>query len=165
MFLRMRTNLAFGLAATISAALIAISPGSYAKTVKACEEEWKANKATIQASGKKKKDFIAECRAETAATPAPTAPQTAPAPARPAQPTQAPAPRPTAAPSKANQYTTEAEAKSHCPGDTVVWANTNSKIYHFAGTHNYGNTKSGAYMCERDAGADGFRAPKNEKHP
>ncbi len=60
---------------------------------------------------------------------------------------------------------TEAQAKARCPADTVVWANIPSRIYHFAGTHNYGNTKSGAYMCEGDTVAAGYRAPKNEKHP
>jgi hypothetical protein len=49
--------------------------------------------------------------------------------------------------------------------DTVVWVNLESKIYHFAGYHAYGNTKSGAYMCERDTTTAGFRAAKNEKHP
>ncbi len=59
--------LIFGFAAVIASSLVISSPSS-AKTVKACDEEWKANKATIQASGKKKKDFITECRAETAST-------------------------------------------------------------------------------------------------
>ena len=156
----------FGLAALIFAASPAVLPSSsHAKTVKACEQEWKANKAAIQASGKKKKDFIVECRAETAAAPA--APQSAPAPAEqaPARTTRAPAPRARTAPSKAGQYASEGEAKAHCPGDTVVWVNTKSNIYHFAGTRNYGNTKSGAYMCERDTAAAGIRAAKNEKHP
>lgn len=65
----------------------------------------------------------------------------------------------------ANQYTTETLAFAHCPTDTVVWANTKSNIYHFRSTYNYGNTKAGAYMCERDALAGGVRAAKNEKHP
>ncbi len=60
---------------------------------------------------------------------------------------------------------TESEAKSHCPGDTVVWANTRSKVYHFAGTPTYGNTKRGAYMCEKDTVAAGIRSAKNEKRP
>jgi hypothetical protein len=47
----------------------------------------------------------------------------------------------------------------------VVWVNLRSKIYHFAGTHNYGNTKDGAYICERDTAAQGMRAAKNEQHP
>jgi len=48
-------------------------------------------------------------------------------------------------------------------GDTVVWVNESSKIYHFAGHKNYGHTKVGAYMCERDATAAGNRAAKDEK--
>jgi hypothetical protein len=64
-----------------------------------------------------------------------------------------------------NQFTSEAQAKARCPTGTVVWANLPSKIYHFAGTHNYGHTKSGAYMCEQDAQSSGMRAAKNEKHP
>ena len=48
---------------------------------------------------------------------------------------------------------------------TVVWANLNSKIYHFSGHKDYGNTKSGAYMCELDATTQGMRAAKNEKRP
>jgi hypothetical protein len=32
------------------------------KTIKQCDEEYKANKAEIQKSGKLKKDFMAECR-------------------------------------------------------------------------------------------------------
>ena len=59
----------------------------------------------------------------------------------------------------------ESEAKGHCPADTVVWVNLKSKIYHFAGTKNYGTTKEGAYMCEREAIAMGDRASKNEHHP
>jgi len=47
----------------------------------------------------------------------------------------------------------------------VVWVNLDSRIYHFSGTKSFGNTKKGAYMCERDTAAAGFRAAKNEKHP
>lgn len=65
----------------------------------------------------------------------------------------------------ANQYTTEAKARAHCAGDTVVWANTRSKIYHFRGTANYGNTVAGAYMCEGASISEGMRAAKNETHP
>jgi len=65
----------------------------------------------------------------------------------------------------ANQYSTEMLARAHCLTDTVVWANTRSNIYHFHGTENYGTTKRGAYMCEREALTGGIRAAKNEKHP
>ena len=50
-------------------------------------------------------------------------------------------------------------------GQTVVWVNTKSGVYHFAGTKNYGHTKAGAYMCETDATAAGDHASKDEKHP
>jgi hypothetical protein len=64
-----------------------------------------------------------------------------------------------------NQYAAELQAKAHCPRDTVVWANLDSKIYHFAGYADYGHTKIDAYMCEKDAMGQGIRAAKNEKHP
>ena len=68
-------------------------------------------------------------------------------------------------PEGANQYAAEAGAKAHCPSGLVVWANLDSKIYHFSGYGDYGQTKQGAYMCEKDAMSQGLRAAKNEKHP
>src|SRR4029078_8532773 len=53
-------------------------------------------------------------------------------------------------PTTAGEYTTEAEASLHCPTGTVVWLNQETGVYHFRGFHFYGNTKHGAYMCERD---------------
>ncbi len=81
------------------------------KTVKACEEEWRANRAANQAAGVTQKAYVEKCRAgsvtaQPAPAPAPatarpaattTAPAPAPAPARPAATTTAPA-APTAAP-------------------------------------------------------------------
>jgi hypothetical protein len=64
-----------------------------------------------------------------------------------------------------HQYSTERQASARCPSDTVVWANTRSNIYHFRGTHNYGTTIAGTYICEQDAIAEGMRAAKNETHP
>ena len=64
-----------------------------------------------------------------------------------------------------NEFSTEAQAAGHCPSDAVVWVNLTSKIYHFSGTRNYGNTKNGKYMCERDTAAAGMRPAKNEAHP
>jgi hypothetical protein len=154
----------------------AAAPAATEKTAKACRDEWRANKADNQAKGITEKAYVTQCRAGTAAAqpaPAPAAerktaaPAPAPAPAQnppPARSTQAPAPAATA-PTGANQYTTEAQAKVRCGTGTVVWANLDSKIYHFASYKNYGNTKSGAYMCERDATSQGMRASKNEKHP
>ena len=134
------------------------------KTVKECDAEWSANKATIQASGKTKKEFVAECRAgsTTAAAPA-LAPAACTGP--PAPDAHRPATPATGTPSGTNQFATADLAKAHCPSDTVVWANLGSKIYHFDGSKYYGQTKSGAYLCEKDATATGFRAAQNEKHP
>jgi hypothetical protein len=65
----------------------------------------------------------------------------------------------------ADEFTSEAQAKAHCPSDTVVWVNLGTKIYHYSGTRSYGKTKKGAYMCERDTARAGLRAAKGEKHP
>jgi hypothetical protein len=147
------------------------------KTVKACRDEWQSNKAAYQAAKITEKAYIDKCRAgETIAlpntpaaapaTPAPTptaAPPPTPAPAAKAAPKAAP--KAATAPTGADQFQTEAQAKSHCPADLVVWANLTSKIYHFAGHKSYGTTKAGAYMCEKDATTQGFRASKTEKRP
>ena len=84
-----------------------------------------------------------------------------------------PPPRPRRRPSRrrrrpppltgAGQFAAEAEAKAHCPSDTVVWLNTKSHKYHYAGHKSYGTTKQGAYMCEADAKAAGNAAAKGEK--
>jgi hypothetical protein len=149
------------------------------KTVRACQEEWRANRAANEKAGITQKAYVEKCRAGMAtARPAPAsapiserpaARTTAPTITPPVSTTTPPAPKraPTAAgtPASAGQFATEAEAKVRCPRDTIVWVNLDSKIYHFAGYKDYGNTKTGAYMCERDTAARGFRAAKNEKHP
>ncbi|SRR6266540_2376781 len=61
------------------------------------------------------------------------------------------------------QFATEAEAKASCPTDSVVWVNLRSKVYHASGSKAYGKTKRGAYMCEKESVAAGFRAPKPSK--
>jgi hypothetical protein len=172
--------------ATPAPAPSAAAPTSL-KTAKACRGEWQANKAGYQAAKITEKAYVEKCRAgETIALPnAPAGTPPAPAPttaapatpvptaAAPAPPAAAPTPSPVAKPSPAavtpptgaGQFQTEALAKSHCPADLVVWANLPSKIYHFAGHRSYGTTKSGAYMCEKEATTTGFRASKTEKRP
>jgi len=114
--------------------LLALSQSAVAeqKTARQCNDDWSANKASIQASGKTKRVFMAECRGVALA----------------------------AAPADKGQYATEADAKASCPSDVVVWVNSISKIYHSSGSRSYGKTRSGAYMCEKDSVAAGFRAPK-----
>ena len=152
---------AAGLLAPSSAAL------AQQKTMKDCLIEWAANKADNQAKGITAKDFVAQCRSASA-----TSTATKPAAAQAA----APATKPATAPAKpgstvglagapANQFANETLAKARCPRDVVVWANLDSKIYHFTGNKDYGNPKEGAYMCEKDALQQGIRAAKNEKHP
>jgi len=149
------------------------------KTAKACDAEYAANKDAIKKSGETKKDFVAACRAgtevipggqSTTAAPA-AAPTTTTAPATTTtKPTTArsktvPTPSVAGTPTGANQFASEGQAKARCPAGTVVWVNLKSKIFHFAGSRNYGNTKQGAYICESDATASGFRAAENEKQP
>jgi hypothetical protein len=173
--------------ATLSFALVGgslvVTPAlAQQKSVKACQDEWRANKDANQKAGVTEQAYVTQCRAGgTAAAPV-TAPAPASTPAAAPAPTPAPAPAPsraqapaaakpaptttgTAAPAGANQFAAEAQAKAHCPADTVVWANSDTRIYHFAGNRNYGATKQGSYMCEKDATAQGIRAAKNEKHP
>jgi hypothetical protein len=103
----------------------------------------------------------APAAATPAQAPAPAASKMAPAPAAKPEPVK-PA---TAMSTGKNEFTTETLAKAHCPSDTVVYVNLKSKIYHFAGTKDYGNLKDGTYMCEKDTAGAGARAAKNEKHP
>jgi hypothetical protein len=180
-----------GAAATAKTAPVANKPAATAaassstgqqETVKQCTADWQANKAANQVNGITEKAYVAQCHGgtpSTTATATPAAPNPPPASAAaptsnpsaaPAAATSAPysakpAPTVAATPKGANQYATEGQAKASCPSDTVVWANLNSKIFHFSGYKDYGNTKSGAYMCEGDATAQGFRASETEKPP
>jgi hypothetical protein len=140
------------------------------KTVKACEAEWRANKAANQAKGITEKAYVEKCRSGSSVAAPNVAPMAPSAAKEKTPPTAATArttkPGPsTGKPAGANQYVAESQAKARCPRDTVVWANLDSKIFHFAGHGDYGHTKSGAYMCEKDAMGQGMRAAKNEKHP
>ena len=128
-------------AAVLCAAVLGLltwsSPPAAAKTAKECNAEWAAGKAEMQASGKTKKAFVAECRG----LPAPTDSVTL----------------------GKDQFKTEAEAKTSCPTDTVVWVNLRSKVFHTSDSKSYGKTKRGAYMCEKESTAAGFHAPKAPK--
>ena len=156
----------------VAAALVAVlagggwlasSPARAESVMKECGAEWKAAKANNTTNGQTWTQYLAECKtrhASAEATPA-SAPAAAPSPT----PTMAPAPKPAAAaaPTGAGQFANEAEAKGRCPSDTVVWVNTKSHKYHYAGHRSYGTTKQGAYMCEADAKSGGDVAAKGEK--
>jgi hypothetical protein len=58
-------------------------------------------------------------------------------------------------------FATEAAAQAHCPKDEVVWLNTNTGIYHEKGMRWYGRTRSGAYVCRKEADAAGDRDTRN----
>ena len=159
----MRKSVACITAGVAIGALMALANPALAKTSKECNTEYTANKAAIQASGQKKADFMTACKLGTEKVP--PAANAAPAPAPAAPPAAAP-PAPTATAAAApGQYPTEAAAKAACIGELVVWVDTKSKVYHFAGTRSYGHTKQGAYMCEAQAQTAGSRAASNEKHP
>ena len=148
------------------------------KTVKECRDEWRANRAANVAGGVTERAYVDQCRAGGTSAERSTVPATpsvatpSPSEAPPARttataPVERPAARPRPAPeaASANEFSSEAEAKAHCPSDTVVWASLRSKIYHFSGTRYYANTEHGAYMCEGDSTTAGMRAARNERHP
>jgi hypothetical protein len=178
----MRTAI-FALAVTILAGMATAANAQ--SVMKQCGEQWQAAKTAGTTNGETWPQFLKECRARLASTTsapaqggfAPAAPAPAPAPVpapasapapwwQPAAPALAPAPTPATygAPATAGAASPQ-QVQYRCPGATVVWVNEHSHVYHFPGTHDYGNTKRGEYMCEADAQAAGNRAAKNERHP
>ncbi len=88
-------------------------------------------------------------------------PAAAPAamPAKPATAAAAPMPAQASKPAAAMPMKKSSTAMQQAPGGGpgLVWLNTESKVYHCNGTHDYGTTKKGAYMTESDAKAKGGR--------
>ena len=160
-------SIAAGLAAMLAAAALFSAPARAESVMKQCGEEWKAAKANNTTNGQTWRDFLKDCRARHASTAAtaPAAPAASPSPA--ASPAAAPSSKPThmskAATTGAGEFASEAEAKGHCPSDTVVWVNNRSHKYHYSGDRYYGATKHGAYMCEGDAKAAGDAAAKTRE--
>ena len=164
----MRIFAAIG-AGLIGAAILYCPVTAQAKTAKECRAEWQAHKADNQAKKITESAYVKECTAAAATEPAkstqkPTSTPTATTKPEPKK-TPASVKKPKSDAKGEYQFTTEAQAKTRCGSGTVVWANLSSKIFHFAGHGDYGKTKNGAYMCERDATGEGMRAAKNEKHP
>ena len=61
----------------------------------------------------------------------------------------------------ADHFGTEVDAAKHCPKDTVVWLNLPTMIWHLKGQRWYGNTRHGAYVCKKEAAAEGARETRN----
>ena len=163
------TRIALILCASLAVAFGALDSAlAQQKSVKECRAEWQAQKAEYQAKGVTEAAYIGQCRSGAPESATGAAPPSNPSPSTatlaPGARTGSPPATGVGAPG-ANQFTAEAQAKAHCPTSTVVWANLSSRVYHFSGYRDYGNTKRGAYMCEGDATQQGFRAAKNEKHP
>lgn len=143
---------------------------AHESVMKLCASRWKDAKAAGTTAGQTWPQFLAQCRASQGSAPSggfASAPAPAPAPSQsgslfPWQRPSAPAPN-VGAPARAGEYATELQARAQCPSDTVVWANTTSGIYHYTGTRYYGHTRRGAYMCEAQARADGFRPSRGRE--
>jgi hypothetical protein len=58
-------------------------------------------------------------------------------------------------------FSSEAQAKQHCPADTVIWLNLPTMIWHYKGQRWYARTKHGAFACENEVTASGARGTKN----
>ncbi|MGA8672243.1 MAG: hypothetical protein WB679_20365 [Terracidiphilus sp.] len=71
-----------------------------------------------------------------------------------AAPTATKAAKPAPAPAPSAADIANAKAKG------LVWANLNTKVYHYATDSTYGNTKNGKFMTEADAKTAGYRAAK-----
>ena len=61
---------------------------------------------------------------------------------------------------KVQLYKTEADSKSRCGGDEVLWANTSSHALHDPGTKYYGRTKHGGFVCKDMAINAGYHESK-----
>jgi hypothetical protein len=153
------------------ASATASNVGAGQSVMRLCASQWKDAKAAGTTAGQSWPQFLAQCRTRQGSAAAPSgsfAPAPAPAPQSgslfPWWQQSAPAPAPGAPTTpRAGEYTTELAARARCPSDTVVWANTPTRIYHYSGTRYFGHTRNGAYMCEADARAAGYRASRNRQ--
>ena len=162
-----------GKAAVLAAGVWFALPAHAESVMKECGTEWKAAKANNTTNGQTWPQFLKDCKERqasatpTAPAPTATAAPVAPAPVAPTPVVPKPTPsrmaKVTPAATGAGEFANEGEAKGHCPSDTVVWVNTKSHKYHYAGHRSYGTTKQGAYMCEADAKAANDIAAKGEK--
>ena len=155
-------NITVACCVVVAASILALPALGQEKTVKACQDEWRANKAANQAAKITEKAYVEKCRANSAsaqpssapvatpkpsksAAPSPQAPapkssaQTAPAPSAKPAPAMKPAPAATTSPTGAYQFSTEGQAKARCGSGTVVWVNLESEDLSFCGAQKLRN--------------------------
>jgi len=150
-----------------------VAPAPGAKTAAQCNSEYSANKVAIKAGGQTKKEIRrgmsirdrnhSDRRRRSRACPGAHRAGASTSPG--ALQARSDRAAPTAGATGAGGFATDSAARARCPSDTVVWVNTKSGVYHFAGTHNYGTTKQGTYMCEADAKAAHDRAARMRSTP
>ena len=98
-----------------------------------------AEAGTRNLAGEPRRVFMRDCLSGSA-SPAPT--------------------RATAPPNNAATFPTEAAARTACAEDTVVWGNSESRVFHLQGSRFYGKTQNSAYLCRGPAEMAGYRAAR-----
>ncbi len=56
------------------------------------------------------------------------------------------------------QFPTGRAAQRHCPMDKVVWLDTSTRRYYYAGSKNYGKTARGGFVCKKELKGIGTKA-------
>ena len=51
----------------------------------------------------------------------------------------------------------EAQARRHCPDDTVVWLDFRKGIYYFKRHNRYAQGSTGSFVCREEARSNGYR--------
>jgi hypothetical protein len=51
----------------------------------------------------------------------------------------------------------EAQARRHCPDDTVVWLDLSKGLYYLKGQRRYARGGTGSFVCREEARGSGYR--------
>jgi hypothetical protein len=51
----------------------------------------------------------------------------------------------------------EAQARRHCPVDTIIWLDFRKEVYYLKRQKRYGHGSTGSFVCQEEARAGGFR--------
>lgn len=149
---------------------VTITPSALHATTQQDQSSSTTTKAKKKRHSKKeKKEAAAEAGSATAATPAKE--ETAKKTRHSKKEKESAAANESSAPAAA-QSETHTRAASHAspassmqaqtpPSPGMVWVNTESKVYHKAGSKWYGKTKHGKWMSEAEAQREGDKAAKN----